>query len=337
MGDQIDIFGQLQEDPARNMKDFFIVSPFSVIDTTSGEWQRRKKRWDKLIGDTGESRDEVLDISVNKKDYNYARNKAKLEAKLQRKVSKEEYYKDFFKPKMKSVSLLDSCLAEVLCKWFAKEGFWALDPFAGDSVFGYVSCYTGLKFTGIELRKEQALLNQQRLDKDNLKGCYINDTSANMDNHILDNSMDFIFSCPPYLWLEEYSDMEEDLSTMDEEAFFETYGSIISNTYKKLKENRFAVLVISEVRDKNTGRYVGFVPKTIKIMEDAGYIYYNEIILLNSVGSLPMRSGKSMNASRKVGRRHQNVLVFYKGDPKKIKTEFPEIIPKNTYYDNKQG
>ena len=92
-------------------------------------------------------------------------------------------------------------------------------------------------------------------------------------------------------------------------------------------------MVISEVRDKKTGRYVGFVPRTLDIMTQAGYLYYNEIILQNSVGTLPMRAGKAMNSGRKVGRRHQNVLVFYKGDPSKIKEHYDEIIPKNTYYD----
>lgn len=333
MADQIDIFGNVAQDAARNMKDFFIVPPFSVIDTTTKDWQQRKKRWDKLIGDKGESREDTLYTNAKNHDYNYHKNKAKLEAKLGVKISKEEYYRDHFKQKMKSVSLLDSCLAEVCCKWFAKEGFHAFDPFAGDSVFGFVACHTGLNFTGIELRKEQAELNQQRLNKAGLNGVYINDTSANMDNHIKDGTLDYIFSCPPYLWLEVYSELKEDLSTMEQEKFFEVYGGILANTYKKLKENRFATIVIGEVREKKTGAYVNFIGKTIEIMVNAGYQYYNEIILVNSVGTLPMRAGKAMNSGRKIGKRHQNVLVFYKGDTKKIKTEYPEIIPKNDYYE----
>ena len=34
-------------------------------------------------------------------------------------------------------------------------------------------------------------------------------------------------------------------------------------------------------------------------------------------GSLPIRAGKQFLASRKLGKTHQNVLVFVKGDPKK--------------------
>ena len=54
-------------------------------------------------------------------------------------------------------------------------------------------------------------------------------------------------------------------------------------------------------------------------------ILYNEMILVNAIGSLPIRAGKYFNASRKIGKTHQNVLVFYKGDPKKIKDNYIEL------------
>jgi hypothetical protein len=44
--------------------------------------------------------------------------------------------------------------------------------------------------------------------------------------------------------------------------------------------------------------------------------YYNEMVLVTAVGSLPIRVGKQFVASRKIGKTHQNVLVFVKGDPK---------------------
>lgn len=60
-------------------------------------------------------------------------------------------------------------------------------------------------------------------------------------------------------------------------------------------------------------------------MESAGYKYYNELILVNSAGTLALRSGKQMQASRKVGKMHQNVLVFVKGDGSKAADELGEI------------
>lgn len=35
------------------------------------------------------------------------------------------------------------------------------------------------------------------------------------------------------------------------------------------------------------------------------------------MGSLPIRAAKQFRTSRKLGKTHQNILVFVKGDPKK--------------------
>lgn len=301
---QEDLFGEIHHDPKRTMSDYFGVPPFSLINTVQGDWQKRKKRWNFLIQDKGDARKGVLGD----------------ENGMMGKINS-------------GTSILDACLAEVLIKWFSEEGHQSFDPFAGDTVFGFVSGFLKRPFTGIELRKEQADFNQAQVDRAALDCRYINDDSMNMDNHIEDNSKDFIFSCPPYADLEVYSDLKEDLSTMSHEDFFKIYATILQKTYKKLKNNRFAIIVTSEVRSKKTGLYIGLVPKTIEIMVAAGYSYYNEIILMNAVGSLPLRAGKSMNSGRKVGRRHQNVLIFFKGDPSKIKEDFTEIIPKNEHYE----
>jgi hypothetical protein len=49
------------------------------------------------------------------------------------------------------------------------------------------------------------------------------------------------------------------------------------------------------------------------------------MILANQIGSLAMRVSNQFSKSRKIGKRHQYVLVFYKGDPKKIRDNYPDI------------
>jgi len=300
-----DLFGNKITDPKRTMSDYFGVAPFSILNTVDGDWQKRKKRWNVLINDKGQAREGVLGGSESKKDV---------------------------MNKMQGSSILDSVLAELIIKWFTEENFKTFDPFAGDTVFGFVSAFLKRPFEGIELREEQASFNQLQCDINGLPAKYFCDSSENMDKYIENESKDFVFSCPPYADLEVYSDLEDDLSTMSHEDFFKMYSKILQNTYKKLKNDRFAVVVTSEVRNKK-GEYIQLVGKTIALMVEAGYMFYNDIILVNSVGTLPMRTGRHMNSGRKVGRRHQNVLVFYKGDPKKIKENFSELIPKNEHYD----
>jgi len=301
-----DLFGNPVLDAKRTMSDYFGVAPFSILNTTDKDWINRKQRWNKLINDTGQARKNVLAGGNSEKDV---------------------------MNNMNGSSILDAVLAELMIKWFTEDGFTTFDPFAGDTVFGFISGYLKRPFEGIELRQEQVDFNQMQCNRENINCKYICDTSENMDKYIENESKDFIFSCPPYADLEVYSDLKEDLSTMSHEDFFKVYEKVLKNTYNKLKNDRFAVIVISEVRNKK-GEYIRLVPNTINIMVEAGYIYYNDIILMNSVGTLPMRTGRHMNAGRKIGRRHQNVLVFYKGNPNNIKNNFSELIPKNEYYES---
>ena len=122
-------------------------------------------------------------------------------------------------------------------------------------------------------------------------------------------------NCPPYGDLEKYGDDPRDLANMAVDDFDKTHGEIIEKTCARLKNNRFACWVISEYRGKD-GNYAGFVPNTIWWFEKAGLRYYNEAILINPVGSLHIRVNKQFSTSRKLGRTHQNILMFVKGDPK---------------------
>lgn len=52
--------------------------------------------------------------------------------------------------------------------------------------------------------------------------------------------------------------------------------------------------------------------------------------MVNSAGTLPLRAGRVFNSMRKIGKMHQNILVFYKGNMGKIKDDFGEIVSEET-------
>jgi len=141
---------------------------------------------------------------------------------------------------------------------------------------------------------------------------------------IPDEKFDFLFSCPPYGNLEVYSEDDADISNMEHEDFISAYRIIIKKSVNALKDDRFACFVVGDFRDKK-GFYRNFVSDTISAFQDAGAVLYNEIILITMVGSLPIRAAKAFNAGRKTGKTHQNVLVFYKGNPKAIKSTFGKL------------
>jgi hypothetical protein len=63
--------------------------------------------------------------------------------------------------------------------------------------------------------------------------------------------------------------------------------------------------------------YRNFVSETIAAFESAGARLYNEAVLVTRIGSLSVRVGKQFSVARKLGKTHQNVLVFCNGDPRK--------------------
>jgi DNA modification methylase len=282
--EQFDLFGnKIINDPI--LRDQFIEPPFSVLDTKSGNWQRRKKLWSQLGIKSEIGRDSaVINMDTTKKEKNSA----------------------------SYVSIFDPALCEVLYKWFCDEKGSILDPFAGGSVRGIVANKLGYKYTGIDIRQEQIDSNvEQGLDilaKENQPKWICGDSNVILDS--IDTQFDFVFSCPPYADLEVYSDLDGDISNMPYIEFMKAYESIIEKSCNKLKQDGLACFVVGEVRDKK-GNYIGFVPDTIRAFEKCGMKFYNEAILLNAIASASMRANGNMK-SRKLVKVHQNILVFKK-------------------------
>ncbi len=294
------------DDEARsefNLKERFGAPPFSVLRADKGEWQDRKREWTGIGIKSGGGRNAGLQKTMNNLALKVGNSKSSM-------LESDE-------------SIFDPYLCELMYYWFNIDGGFILDPFAGGSVRGVVAEKLGMKYTGFDIRKEQIEYNIENCKEIGVSPKYITADSRTIDKHIKTASQDMIFSCPPYADLEVYSDKPEDLSTMDYKDFISAYRDIIQKTYNALKDNRFAVFVVGEVRSKG-GEYYNFIGDTIAAFLDAGYKYYNEIILMNATGSLALRASKYMK-SRKIGKHHQNILVFYKGDIKKITENYKEL------------
>jgi len=207
--------------------------------------------------------------------------------------------------------------------WFGHPNSKTCDPLAGDSIFGYVSSYMGNQFTGIELRQEQADLNNTRVKEFTSK--YICDDGQNVLKHIEENSQDLLFSCPPYFDLEVYSDLQNDASNQKEyKGFLQILDNAFTDAIKCLRDNRFAVITVGDVRDKKSGFYYRFVDDIKDIFKRSGMLLYNELILVEAIGGARLRVGGLMK-SRKIAKTHQNILVFYRGKTSEIKNIFPLI------------
>lgn len=217
-------------------------------------------------------------------------------------------------------SIFDPVLCEVVYNWFCPEAGIVFDPFAGGSVRGVVAEMLGRHYIGIDLSQRQVDANQMNADKLGVAPAWHCDDSRNMDAYIPDGSADLVFSCPPYHNLEKYSDHPLDLSNMNYADFIEAYEDIIEKACRKLKDDRFAVFVVGDIRDSK-GAYRDFLSETKRIFRQSGLCLYNENILLEQYGTAPMRAANNFKR-RKTTKVHQNVLIFYKGEIKAISDVF---------------
>lgn len=295
------------EEKPRNLVEHYVAPPFSVLDSRQGYWQTRKKQWLELIKKAGGGAD----------------------ANATRKGTMAGPGESYVSTINEGAAILDPVLAECMLLWFGQPGGRVFDPFAG-RVFGFLAAAKGMDFIGMELREEQAQLSQATVEAADLPGSarYVCDDGQNLLKYMEPGTQDLLVTDPPYLWLEKYSSDPRDLSNMSEEQFYEVYERILHEAYLALKNERFAVVVVGEVRRKKGGAYANLVGTTIGIMLEAGFEYYNELVVIKPAGTLPYRAHAFMQAGRKVGKQHQNVLVFYKGDTSKIGDNFGAIDAK---------
>lgn len=286
----------MKPEPTIFLRDRYMEPPFTVLDRRQGAWQSRDRQW-KALGIQSE----------------LGRDAPVLKSTLQ---GSDKFTSE--------TSIFSPTLAELMYRWYSKPGAVVLDPFAGGSVRGIVAGTLGRPYIGVELSEAQVLANRSQVhivpqgqpepmweigDSREVLGRWGEDHPA---------TADMIMSCPPYAYLEHYSDDPADLSNMPYPQFLEAYGDIITSAGQVLAPDRFAVWVIGEVREKKGhGACVGLVADTIKAFQRAGLHLYNDHVMLTPIGTAPQRAPKQFDAGRKAGRVHEYALVFVKGDARK--------------------
>ena len=273
---------QEKADAISTLAEDFIITPTTVLSAREKNWQKRKQAWETL----------------------------NLDSKNMERLH------------------MDPVLCEVLLTWYNIPKGKVLDPFAGDAVRGIIAGVLNMQYIGNNIQKEQIKENEKILKDFELpipiKPLWTVGDSKQI-TEIANKSQlkplyDIIFSYSHYTDLERYNDLKNDISNINYTEFIKAYRDIIKQSCNMLKENRFAVFVVSEARDKN-GVYRGLVQDTIKAFQEAGLKYYNEIILAVQLDNIPIRAKESMK-NRIPVKTHQNIIVMHKP------TKENEYIPK---------
>jgi hypothetical protein len=308
MTNEVDLFGHAPIDKLLGgaMCQRFIEPPFTTLDQRSGRWQDRKRDWLALglQGEVGRG-DDLLKFS---------------------QAATSGYGKGG--SELPNTSIFDPVLCELFYSWYMPEKptLGILDPFAGGSVRGIVAGRLGYQYVGIDLRQEQIDANVKQAIEIPCQPNphWICGDSVNLESMVGDE-YDLLLTCPPYWNLERYSDDRRDLSTLDNwNDFVIKYQRIMLLAARRLKSQRFAIVVVGNIRDDE-----GFIrdmrQPTASAVMGAGFKLYNEFVLLTPIGSLPLRVNGQFSKGRKAGSAHQYVMCFFRGNPESIRCDFTEF------------
>ena len=286
-----------------NLSREFLYPPFTVLDTKVKRWRDLRAYWDNKYGDN---------LTETK---NYL-------------LSKGQNIMTVFN---KGTSKFDPVLAQIIYKWFMpSSGGMILNPTCGEPTTGIVAGELGFRYLGIDIRQEQVDINnrlarQYKFDKVE----YLTFDSMKLNEKVVDRKFDLVFYSPPYYAIEAYSFDSNDISVRAEKQgylyFMEGFEKIIMHSANLLKDNRFYVIKLGDIREikgKDKGILLNFLGDTVNVASKYGLKYYNDLVLVTAIGTAPVRA-RNLFRNRKIVRTHQRVLIFYKGDFSEIRKEFP--------------
>lgn len=202
----------------------------------------------------------------------------------------------------------------ILVRYGGPAGGKVLDPFSGGPPRGLVSAIMGYQYTGFDVRLEQIEENLAAVKRLKLDGVrYIHGDGTLMSALKEDGPIyDVGITCPPYYDVEVYSDQPDDISALG--SYEEFNGAMLVNAiccFDLLKPGAFFCIIIANFRDKKTKQLVDFRAHTVQNMQDAGFLFWQDVILSKNFGSAAKRSTNAWKGLKLVP-RHEHLLVFRK-------------------------
>lgn len=199
----------------------------------------------------------------------------------------------------------------ILLRYGGNPGGRILDAFAGGPPRGCVSAIMGYEYVGFDIRQSQIDENLKALKRLGLKGAsYILGDGRYLEG--VDGEFDCALTCPPYYDLEVYSDDPNDLSNLGSYAEFNA-GMCLSavSHFDLLKPGAFACIVVGPFRNKRTGELIDFPAHTAENFREAGFTFWQQIVLSKNFASAATRSTNSWKGHKLVP-CHEFLQVFRK-------------------------
>jgi len=209
-------------------------------------------------------------------------------------------------------SVFPAPLVEWVLLRYAPSGSRILDALAGGPPRAVVAAIMGYEYVGFDIRQEQIDENLKLLtemDLHNSVDYYLGDGCLLQPAFPM-GEFDCALTCPPYWNLEKYSDLPNDLSNAKSYTDFDLSMQKCAKAHRPhMKPGAFVCIVVGPFRDKKTGELIDFPAHTVMNFQDAGFIYWQQIVLSKNFASAAKRSTNAWKGHKLVP-AHEFLLVF---------------------------
>ncbi len=273
--EKIDLFGDVTIEKSIKKRIGFL--PTSVW---RPNWEITK-RLKKLVGDSSQTRES---LNSNRSDRRNGVNNGK-------------------------PSIFNPNLCQMILSAYCDENSIIYDPFAGGGTRAIISSMFGHKYYGVEIREEEVeRINDKKkeldLDFTVIKGDALN---KNFD----DIKFNFSLTCPPYYDLEQYSNLDNDLSNQkDYNGFLEMLSKSVKRVYDCLEDDSISVWVVGNFRNK-FGELEHLNGDLIRIGKENNFILLDELIY-EGASKVALTRCSKFEKNRKSIRMHEYIVIFKK-------------------------
>jgi len=218
-----------------------------------------------------------------------------------------------------TMSEFNSALAEFVIKYWSKPEDVVLDPFHGWGTRALVAINLNRNYIGYDISPKtnkwvkDFFESQKTLGENKRKPILYNKDGIVIED-IKEESMDLIFTCPPYFNIEKYESCEGQLTDIfNYFKFLNKLNDGIKRYFEVLKDGKFCVFVVGDWRINGELRL--FSRDIINIFITNKFLLHDFII--HKLNSVAIVGCANFEANNFVCKSHEYVLVFKKDKAKK--------------------
>jgi DNA modification methylase len=215
-------------------------------------------------------------------------------------------------------SIYNPVQAKFILEYYTNPGDIVLDPFSGRGTRPIITSFLGRFYRGYDTCTKTIALNWKLLGEklNNHNAVLFHGDGTELEFEV-DNTIDAVFSCPPYYEIEQYSGEPGDISKVGREEFDEKIQNMFHKLFKLIKKSDYktkefhpVIFTVGSVRNGD----LGLTDMDFQFQlaaKTAGFVLYDKLFTENNSPGAGFTFRRNYRCSF-LTKVHETTLVFMK-------------------------